>query len=172
MTHTWIQRFPEVLSALLMLLVDPSLNPVTWESGRCLLVQNTQPTGQWKGHTQLKEAGKEGKKKRGKRRKRPVGSFYAPADQHLYIKLLEHRSSTATLQPYSWRVHITCFPFESTFPRTLASWHGVGKLKGKKVFTFWRKHGSSQSPREMSTANGNEEEAMRHHPYCRKQPTN
>lgn len=55
------------------------------------------------------------------------------------------------------------FPFESTFPRTLASWHAVGKLKGKKVSTFWRKHCCLQSPREMSTAKGNEEEvAMRH----------
>lgn len=82
--------------------------------------------------------GREKKKKRGKK-KEPVWSFYAPADQYLYIKLLEHCSSIATLQPYSWRVHITCFPFESTFPRTLASWHGVGKLKGKKSLHILKK---------------------------------
>lgn len=116
---------------------------------------------------------KKKKKKWGGEKKNTAGSFHAPADRHIYINLLEHRTSATTLQPYSWRVHITCFPFESTFPRTLAFWHAVGKLKGKKVFTFWRKHGCLQSPGEMSTANGNEEEeAMRHYPYCRKQPIN
>lgn len=40
------------------------------------------------------------------------------------------------LQPYSWLVHITCFPSESTFPRTLASWHALGKLRKWSLWSY------------------------------------
>lgn len=151
-----------------LLLVGLSLDPVTRESRRFLLIQNTQPTAQWKGHTQLKEAGKEGKK--GKKKKDRQGHFMLQQNRHFYVKLLECHIPAATLQPYSWRVHITCFPSELTFPRALAPWRAVGKLKGKKASTSWRKHGSLQSLTETSTANGNgDEEAMRRSPRCRKQ---
>lgn len=85
---------------------------------------------------------KRGRERKGRKEERAAGSVRVPADWCLYQKLLERRSSAATLQPYSQRAHITCFPFESTFPRALASWGAVGKLRGKKVSTFWRKHSS------------------------------
>lgn len=69
----------------LMLLVDPSLNPITWESRRCLLIQNTQPTGQWKGHAQLKEAAKEGKKKKREEKKRNQYGHFMLQQISIYI---------------------------------------------------------------------------------------
>lgn len=151
-----------------LLLVGPSLDPVTRESRRFLLIQNTQPTAQGKGHTQLKEAGKEGKKIKNKN-KRPAGSFHAPADRHFYVKLLECHIPAATLQPYSRRVHITCFPSELTFPRALASLMCCWKTERQESLQVLEK--TRQSLTEMSTANGNgDQEAVRHSPCCRKQP--
>lgn len=163
MTHTWIRRFPEVLSAL--------GGPVLGSRHTREQEVPSHPKHTTHGAVKRTHTIKRGRKRREKgKKKRPAGSFHAPADRHFYVKLLECHIPAATLQPYSWRVHITCFPLELTFPRTLAPWRAVGKLKGKKVSTFWRKHGSLQSLTETSTANGNgDEEDMRHSPYCRKQ---
>lgn len=150
-----------------LLLVGPSLDPVTRESRRFLLIQNTQPTAQWKGHTQLKEAGKEGKKEK-KKTSRVISCSSRSA---FLCKTLGMSYSCshppALLMASSHHLFPLGVDISKDFGSLTCSWKAERQESLhilEKTRFLAKPHGNVNSQRKRRRGGD-----MRHSPYCRKQ---